>query len=417
MEVKFTNERFLEFVRARKSSGRGFIGTADAYLRELQGCLSAGGCAASAAKLATAEQWAKSLGEAELKPVYTNDELVVDKSSVLSKVAGKTPQTEGSILDFECVITSVKKDRDGDVLESRGAIPDPAMPLLWQHSPWEPIGKMVAITGQNSKRVTGKFAIADTQLGRDAAVLTEFGALRISHGFSPLEYEPLEGKDASPEEWTGFRVLKFEIMETSLVSVPSNTDAIILAQSRGKLHHPAVKGWAEGFVKSRPTVVKVGLDLSLDTSLARKQLDVLDGLGAGGLGAVNAHEKGSDLPPNHEAPAVPAEVSPAAEPAKACVCGDEKEQELAALKADVARLSAELAAAKSAELPERGIKLVFAEVLGGLVRASDDEFELFREFQRAFSQSMESWQRSRDDAEWQRALAEFAAVSPGKAAA
>src|SRR5262245_54604133 len=72
--------------------------------------------------------------------------LTDDTDTAAVPVRGKL--TPGSICDFEAVITSGRKDRDGDILEPSGAILDPQCPLLWQHLPTMPIGRLVSKTVQ-----------------------------------------------------------------------------------------------------------------------------------------------------------------------------------------------------------------------------------------------------------------------------
>lgn len=227
------------------------IRSAHDYLANLNGCMGDSHCANSVGSLATAEQWAKALDDAKGRPVYSDEDTLVD-----DKAATTLTKTPAALLDFACTITTTKRDRDKDVLETKGAKPDLKMPLLWQHIPFEPIGKLVGILQHTDSKLTGHFAIADTELGRDAAALTEFGALRISHGFNAEQWEPLE-KDGA-----GWRIMKFEIMETSLVSIPSNTDAVITAMSREKLHHPMVKGWAKKLHDARPVSVVGGFSVA-----------------------------------------------------------------------------------------------------------------------------------------------------------
>lgn len=143
----------------------------------------------------------------------------------------------GSICDFSAVITSGRKDRDGDILEVSGAIVDPNAPLLWQHDPNLPIGKVLRTT-KSTDRLSGDFMIADTDLGRDAAALVEAGALRISHGFEPIEFDPLQGKGG---RW---HIKRYNVVEVSLVSIPSNVDAVITAYNRKNLRSPVMKAWA-----------------------------------------------------------------------------------------------------------------------------------------------------------------------------
>ncbi len=161
-------------------------------------------------------------------------------------------------MHFEAVYTSKKRDRDGDILEPKGAEIDSGMPLLWQHNAAQPIGRHMAITGKDEDQIKGHCAIADTELGRDAACLVEFGALRISHGFAPKEYEPLSEEESKGKP--GWHVKAYEMMEVSLVSIPSNTDAVITAFGRSKLHCPLVKAWAKRLHDVRATLVKGGFD-------------------------------------------------------------------------------------------------------------------------------------------------------------
>ena len=262
-------DELLKLLKERKSGGA--IQTADAYLKTLAPCAAGEACATTFFEFGTLDQWKTALKESESKLVYRNLDCIVESGLVADREDesgvsrfggskgwnGKT-LSEKSIMDFECVITSTRKDRDNDILEASGAEVDPKMPLLWQHMPMMPIGKLVEVTNRNSKRIKGHFAIADTPLGRDAAQLTEFGALRISHGFKPLKFERLEKGDE--EMYAGFHILKFVIMETSVVSVPSNEDAVITLHSAGKLHHPAVKSWADELWSSMPKSVVGGFD-------------------------------------------------------------------------------------------------------------------------------------------------------------
>jgi HK97 family phage prohead protease len=169
-------------------------------------------------------------------------------------VTGTRTGNAKAALTFDCCITSTRRDRDGDVLESSGAEVDPRCPLLWQHIALQPIGRLDAITSRNADRVFAQCSIADTELGRDAATLVAFGALRISIGFRPITFEPLDRRGSDP----GFRISKLEIMEISTVSIPSNQDAIITAFSREKLHHPLVKQYAIGLKNKLPMMVKGG---------------------------------------------------------------------------------------------------------------------------------------------------------------
>jgi len=241
-------DKSMQLLEAARQNLSGII-TADRYFKSIQGCFEGGLCPTDLWEGSSPEQWTKALEEAAERLVYSNPDMVV-------KDLGFTGLsiTPGAVMDFDAIITSTKQDRDGDILETGGATFDPKMPLLWQHIPMQPIGKMVALTSHTKDMAQGRFAIADTALGRDAAVLVEMDALRISHGFEALEYEPIE-------KGGRFRIKKLAVLETSLVSVPSNTDAIITAFSRHKLHAPLIKNWAGKLFEKRPVTVAVALDL------------------------------------------------------------------------------------------------------------------------------------------------------------
>jgi len=216
------------------------IGTAAVYLRQLNGCLRKTGL--------DADELAEAIKEAENKLTFCDPGMEI----VTKRKRGKE-FTEGAIMEFEAVVTSNRLDRDGDVLDPDGAEVDPKAPLLWQHLMMEPIGKLLEVTQQNKKRVKARFAIADTPLGRDAATLVEFGALRISHGFLPTEWEERESKDG---EFLGWHIRKYDLIEVSLVSVPSNVDAVVMASERAKLHHPYTKALASAYKRTRPVQVR-----------------------------------------------------------------------------------------------------------------------------------------------------------------
>lgn len=205
---------------------------------------------------------AKLLKDAERQLVYSGAELELKR--------GKAADHDGSCIGtLDLVISSRRRDRDGDILEPSGAEPDLKMPLLWQHC-WEaPIGCLEQITKQNSQRIGGRYKVANTPLGRDAWTLAECGALRVSHGFDPKEYDAIFEKDDEGHEcWTGWHIKRYAILEASLVSVPSNTDAVITAMEKVKLHHPFAKAF-------RRTVVRKALrgrsQVSMATAMSDRQ--------------------------------------------------------------------------------------------------------------------------------------------------
>lgn len=170
---------------------------------------------------------------------------------------------DGVVMTFDAVITSSRQDRDGDRLLSDGAELDENMPLLWQHDWRQPIGRFLGVQKRTKSRIVGSFAVADTPLGRDAATLIGMGALRISHGFVPKEWEEIRKPNG---DFVGWEISKFEIFETSLVSVPSNIDAIVTAFDRKQLCSPELATFAKSLknASAPPKKSEATLSISLD---------------------------------------------------------------------------------------------------------------------------------------------------------
>ena len=255
--MKLTFAELIKHVRRLAKSGHsGRILTADRYLLTLGKC-TGGLCPTDRARYQGPE-WEKRVKEAGQIPVYHNsfmNFLSFNKSPDNSDVPAGAPK---AIAGFEAVYTSIKQDRDSDVLHPEGAEVDEKMPLLWQHDPTAPIGAHRKLLEQDKSKVRGYAEIADTPLGKDAAYLAEFGALRISHGFRPKEFEPITEKSGRDEIITGFNVLKYEMMEVSLVSVPSNTDAVIEAFHRNKLGSALAKSWGKTLDERRQRFFTTG---------------------------------------------------------------------------------------------------------------------------------------------------------------
>ena len=252
-------ERLLKHAQSRNTRSRWGIGVASTYLRQLESCFEGGACPAAH------EGMTKNAYQAMIKRA---EETITWCQPKMGVKGFRQPDTKeltdipGAIMMLDCIITSSKRDRDHDILEPTGAKVDLKQALLWQHDSFYPIGRMVELlTPPKSKLyLPGRFAIIDNVLGRDAAYLVENGVLRISHGFQPEEYDPLTEKQGGEEVFTGWHIKVYEIMETSLVSVPSNTDAVITAWERAKLHHPLTKRWGEKMFRARPPQGR-GMDL------------------------------------------------------------------------------------------------------------------------------------------------------------
>jgi len=158
-----------------------------------------------------------------------------------------------ALMVIQHILTTDREDRDGDMLEPAGAEIDPKSPLLWQHQPFMPVGKLLKVVEQNAKFIRAVSVLLDlkgnSELTSDIARLIEADALRFSHGFMVTDYEARKNDDG--DETGGFHVTKWKMIEESLVSVPSNVGAVIELFTRGKLESDLFKAQAKHFADNR----------------------------------------------------------------------------------------------------------------------------------------------------------------------
>ncbi len=264
----------LKAVRERQLRGgksepfRYGISTADLYVSTLADVVGRGRCGRQFAR--DGQSWGDVLLKAAKTLVYANP----DMDEPVEEVYGAkraTPSLPGldlpknTLVAFSHVLTSSRKDRDGDVLHADGARLDPKMLLLWQHVHTQPIGKLVAVRDQNPGRLTVVSAIVDmNELCHDAAVMIDSGMGRFSHGFRAIEFEKIKAAGGDKEgvgDGGGFEVTEFEVMEESLVSVPANVDAqteevLLSLVEGGRLKSAVMKAVGRGIRGRR--VVQVG---------------------------------------------------------------------------------------------------------------------------------------------------------------
>lgn len=265
------NDLLLHAVRERRSAqqkrtefGYGIL-TADKYVTDMQDCVGLQQCY----KLATVGR--TSFGDAMLKAtktlVYSSPDMEVLGEPEWDQKAAEVEGIEwpkNMLMKFTHVLTTPRKDRDGDVLRTEGAMVDPKMPLLWQHVHTLPIGKMVYVVEHNAKRLVVCSALIDiNDLAHDAAVMVDNGMARFSHGFRALEFAQLKEAETDPTGSMGFDVKRFEIMEESIVSVPSNVDAEVLEKTLslvegGKLKSGVMKAVGRQLRASAPVMVASG---------------------------------------------------------------------------------------------------------------------------------------------------------------
>lgn len=247
-------EQLLNAIHQRTTETRWGIGTAAHYLKSAEPYVAGVGC--------TPAQWQKAIKEAEKQLTWCDEEMC-DTDLISKSYSDGTDLPDGFCGQFECTVTSNRKDRDGDVLEPAGFVLDPKSACLWQHTPFHPMGRVLKETLHDDERIKALVGIADTAFGRDNAILVKTGCVRISQGFKPFEFEPITHKDASDGVPKGWRIKRGEIREVSLVSIPSNVDAIITNFSQGKFASEEVKRWAKSYYDNRPTVVPVKIDLQV----------------------------------------------------------------------------------------------------------------------------------------------------------
>ena len=124
-------------------------------------------------------------------------------------------------------------DRAGEVIVQTGITLAPTVPVLWSHDPEKPVGRAAPqlIAGELYAVIT--FAPAGISKHVDEVCgLTKSGTISgVSVGFDPISSIPMEagGGKYGPQKY-----LSCELLEISLVSIPCNPDAEVVARSQGK---------------------------------------------------------------------------------------------------------------------------------------------------------------------------------------
>lgn len=261
------NEKLLEVIRERRKSqqakspfGYGIV-PADVYVRTLLERVGSDACYKYAATRQTS--FDDVLRKAANTLTYSNQDMKLEEIEY-RKNGGKSIKQlddielpKNTLMVFRHVLTTSKKDRDGDVLRTQGAEVDLKMLLLFQHAHTLPIGKMLAIDLQNRNKLVLISAIIDmNELSHDSAVMIDNGMGRFSHGFRAIEFDEIKEDEGEVTSPGGFDVKRFEIMEESLVSVPSNIDAeteevLLSLVEGGKLTSPIMKECGAGIRSNR----------------------------------------------------------------------------------------------------------------------------------------------------------------------
>lgn len=202
------------------------IQTADRYVSTLATCVGSDLCYRYGSTKSVS--FNDALKRAGKTLTYSNPDMLL-KDVYSEKMPEGIEIPKHALMVFKHILTTPRKDRDGDILRTKGARPDPSMLMLWQHVHTLPIGKSLGIAEHNEKQLVMYSAIVDVnELAQDAAVMIANKMGRFSHGFKALEFSAIKEGKAVPGKTTGekgFDVTRFEIMEESLVSVPANVDA------------------------------------------------------------------------------------------------------------------------------------------------------------------------------------------------
>ena len=263
------NNSLLNAVRVRQKRQTEFgfgIWTADRFVRTLAEQVGLESCYKRISSKTVS--YNDVLTKASETLVYSNPDMVVQEkqSDDSLELPDGIELPKNTLMVFKHVLTSSRKDRDGDVLHSEGMMVDPGMLLLWQHVPTLPIGKFLAIHQQNEKNLEVYSCIVDmNDLCHDAAVMVDNKMGRFSHGFRAIEFQKLKAEEGVE---SGFEVIKAEIMEESLVSVPANIDAetqevILSLVEGGKLTSGIMKDYGNVIKEHRPISMPVKLDLKV----------------------------------------------------------------------------------------------------------------------------------------------------------
>lgn len=129
----------------------------------------------------------------------------------------------------EGTATSIAPDRMGDVVEPKGAQYKLPLPLLSQHMSTAPVGHVVKARGYRD-RIDISAKLADPSQAQSETVRERLRAawddvkLGLVRGFS-IGFRSI--KEERIEDTYSYRFLEWEWLETSLVSIPANSEATI----------------------------------------------------------------------------------------------------------------------------------------------------------------------------------------------
>ena len=129
------------------------------------------------------------------------------------------------------IASTANPDRMGDIIEQSGWVLDNFKKnpiILWQHRSGEPIGRssLTEITDKGLE-IHIDFMPEDVNpFAHRIERMVKAGFLNaVSVGFDPIEYE-----ERDTDSWS-YRFIKQELLEVSVVTVPANAEALVVARS------------------------------------------------------------------------------------------------------------------------------------------------------------------------------------------
>jgi HK97 family phage prohead protease len=149
-----------------------------------------------------------------------------------------------------CKASSATPDRDGDTISPTGWKLDGFAkngPILWAHNPYEPPVARARKTWFDASALYAEMEFAGAEVYAFAETVYQLikgGFLNaVSVGFRPLKWTRNEGRGPFAIDF-----VEQELLEISIVPIPSNPDALIQARSAGGIDCAPVIEWAEKFL-------------------------------------------------------------------------------------------------------------------------------------------------------------------------
>lgn len=192
--------------------------------------------------------------------------------SILDMQGMKTMTRDGQEFGvIEGMATTPAPDRLGDIVEPKGASMSLPLPMLWQHRTDAPVGLWKSAEVSDA----GIALAGEMPLFAESTALKE----RISEAWESVKLGLVRALSIGfdPKEWSlikdtfSFHFMEWELLETSLVTIPANTEATI---DTVKLFDAAQRGVvprvALDSLEVKDTVVRLSSDIKRRAGLQDK---------------------------------------------------------------------------------------------------------------------------------------------------